>query len=79
MEQLKKDIASLEEYKKNMERQQLTFPVDIESMKTIRGTAFYSLGDVVPYNLMTYDESSTIKIGDRKYLIDTTQFVNILI
>lgn len=78
IDQLKKDIASLEEYRKKLEKQQLSFPVDDDSVKTIRGSAFYSLGNVVPFSLASpYNESSTIIVGDKKYLLDTTPFLDL--
>lgn len=78
IEQLKKDITELEAFKVEMERQQLHYPIDKNSMSTIREGSLYALGSVEPIGLApTFDESTTIKTRDKTYLLNTTSFVDI--
>lgn len=47
MEQLKKDIASLEEYKRRLDRQQVSFPLDVESLRAARENVLVPTGKVI--------------------------------
>lgn len=76
-DQLKKDIALLEEFVNSLNKQQLTFPVDVASKNIIRGSAFYVTNFTQPFSLGSpYDESSTVMVGNKKYLLDTGPFDN---
>lgn len=76
---IKNQIREMEEFKTNIERHQLSYPVDIDSMNTIRGDAFYQVGEVIPYGLVTYNEPTEVKVGNKKYLLYATEFVDISI
>lgn len=78
MNDLIKDIETLEKYMTDVDKQQLTFPIDVESEVAIRGDAFYAIGSSGPVSLASpYDDSSEVKIGDKKYLLDTTSFLDL--
>lgn len=75
---IKTKLKVLQDFKERIEKQQLNYPVDRQSMDTIRGLGFYYVGFVEPLSLATpYDESSEIQTNGKKYLLDTGSFVDI--
>lgn len=74
LEQLKKDIAEFESFKNNLDRQQVTFPLDKKSQDVIHKDTLVPTGKViVPYSDATYDESIEITVNDKRYLLETSK------
>lgn len=76
---IKNQIREMEEFRTNLERQQLTYPIDVDSMNEIRGDAYVYIGDVMPFSLVTYDEPTEIIVGNKRYLLYMTQYADLSI
>lgn len=76
IKQLEKQITELEFFKSNLEKQQLNYPIDKLSADILFKDVITKANfDIIPYSLGTYDESTTISINGKKFLLDTTQFI----
>ncbi len=74
LEKLKRDIAEFETFKNQVERQQVSFPLDINSTKNIQRDIPIPTGAaIIPAGLATFNESIEVRINQDKYWLETTQ------
>ncbi len=74
IDQLKSDVSTLEAWKKNVESQQVDFPLDATSQVVVYQDLMVPTGNVViPYNLVTYDEYIQVNINGKKYYLVTSK------
>lgn len=76
---IKSKIKEFEDFKNNLDKQQLTYPLDQISSDIISDKAVVFTGDfVVPAGLASpYDEHTEIITNNGKYIIVSTAFVEL--
>ncbi len=72
---LKNDIEELERFTKQLESKQLNFPLDQNSINTVRLDLLVPTGNfIIPAGLASpYDESIEVNAGNKKFLLQTTE------
>lgn len=76
---IKNKIKEFEDFKNSLDRQQLTYPLDIISSDIVSDKVIIDTGETVfPVNLATpFDEATEIVTNNKKYLLESTSFVQI--
>lgn len=70
LEQLKKRVDELLKWKADRERQQIVFPLDVQSERIINENVLTTNGkEVVPVGLLAADTALQIKVGDLTYYL----------
>lgn len=73
LEQLKKDIQEIQEFKAKLERRQVDFPLDSLSQKVIHKDLPVPTGAIAaPYTLITFDRLLDVTVNDKKYYLLTS-------
>lgn len=78
MDEIKAQIKEFEEFKNNLERQQLRFPIDSDSKKILYEDVLVPEPDftLIPFGLGTYDKATQIVLNGKRYWLTTTDFNN---
>ncbi len=73
IEDLIKQVDEFEAFTKEIDRQQLTFPLDKKSIDVVHKDVVVPTGFVIiPFNLATYDEAIEIEVVGKRYLLETS-------
>lgn len=74
IQEIKDGIAKFEAFKKELERQQLVFPLDKKSIDVVHDNVVVPTGNVViPVGLVAFNEAIEITTLGKKYLLETTK------
>jgi hypothetical protein len=75
---IKAGIAEFETFKKNIEKQQLTYPLDPTSRKILFKDVLVPDVDftLIPYGLGVYNKATEFVLNGVKYWLETTDYNN---